>query len=235
MHFGGGRVSNKEQSSPKLPGFAGESPHSQEAHTKPNGFSPDVSILVEISRCVCVCVCVWPRRYPLFEGCALAGSRRGRALAKRSRRVSEISPDSPPQHTQTHTRFAPSFPSPTDDQIQVKGPRAAGSVSKGFRCSRAPSAPARSCAHSQALTHAQTRAHSDSHTHMHTLGTAHRSAPPAPGKQTGSNMNEICPERLHFSSNHATSGQTAEYVTKFYFAFRVSSYASTISCGKMKL
>lgn len=48
-------------------------------------------------------------------------------------------------------------------------------------------------------------------------------------------MNEIYPERLHFSTDHAISGQTAEYVAKFYFAFRVSSYASTISCGKLKL
>lgn len=132
-----------------------------------------------------------------------------------------------------HAHFAPSFSSPNDDQNQVKGPRAGGSVSKGLLLE--PREPALSCAHLQThLTY--TRTHSQAHTwHPQRPGRARRIFPSAPGKPTGSNMNEIYPERLHFSSNHAISGQTTEYVAKFYFAFRVSSYASTISCGKLKL
>lgn len=48
-------------------------------------------------------------------------------------------------------------------------------------------------------------------------------------------MNEICPERLHFSANHAIAGQTTAYVTKVWSRLQALSCASAISCGKLKL
>lgn len=177
------------------------------------------------------------------------GGRGGRALAERSE---ESRGPTRKSRSHPHPRtaaFTPSFPSPNADQSQGKGPRAGGWVSEELRlepraCSllRALSGTFNIHTHCCAHTHAQTQTLTNTHTLTCTDLTPPRgrAAPAvsllqAQGKRTGSNMNEIRPERLHFSSNHATSGQTAEYVTKFYFAFRVSSYASTISCGKLKL
>jgi hypothetical protein len=153
---------------------------SEEAHTNPKVFFPDVSrcrvcvcVCVRARVCVCVCMCVLT---DIISGLCppSAGSRGGRALAKRSLKISgikthAISPPAPP------TPFAPSFPSPTDDQIQVK---LQGGFPRGFGWSRAPPAPARSRAHSQGAY-----AHTDSHAHTHTLARTHlapREAEPRP-------------------------------------------------------
>lgn len=49
-------------------------------------------------------------------------------------------------------------------------------------------------------------------------------------------MNEIYPERLLFPLRPRNpEPNRLEYVAKFDFVFRVSSYSSTISCGKLKL
>lgn len=187
-----------------------------------------------------------PYRYPPFRGFALQQAaergglwrRCGRSLDEHQGGVANLAPPptSASARTHTHTLFASSFPSPNDDQSQVRGLTIGDSVSKGLLLELLASEPP---------TETRADARTQTLTNMHTLPCTHLAPPEAgprplhlclgPGKTTGSNMNEICPERLHFISNQAASSQTAEYVTKFYFAFGVSSYTSTISCGKLKL
>lgn len=119
---------------------------------------------------------------PSLQGVALStGSRGGRALAKRSRIILGINAEVaiPPLHT--HPRFAPSFPSPNDDQSQVKGLRAGGWVSEGLlleqRSWRASSLL-------RALTstfniHTHCRTHTPAHTPVNILGMPRSRAAPA--------------------------------------------------------
>lgn len=80
--------------------------------------------------------------------CALDWLQRGKVsgkeILKSLRMNAEVSVPPLPHHA----HFAPSFSSPNDDQNQVKGPRAGGSVSRELLLE--PRAPALSCAHSQA-------------------------------------------------------------------------------------
>lgn len=191
-----------------------------------------------------------PHRYPLFGGCAFDWQQRGKGPGKE---IAKSLGDQRGSRDPAPTRAQPLIllPSPPPTLIKARGRdrELGGWVSEELRlepraCSllRALSGTLNIHTHFRAHTHAQTQTLTNTHTLTCTdLALPRGRAAPAVsllqarGKWTGSNMNEIRPERLHFSSNHATSGQTAEYVPKFYFAFRVSSYASTISCGKLKL
>lgn len=84
--------------------------------------------------------------------------------------------------------------------------------------------------------------HARAHPHAHCVLAPQKSSqaryvfPTAWRKQTGCNMNEIYPERLLFPLRPRNpEPNRLEYVAKFDFVFRVSSYSSTISCGKLKL
>ena len=75
----------------------------------------------------------------------------------------------------THTLFASSFPSPNDDQSQVRGLTTGDSVSKGLLLELLASEHT----HRNTRGRAHTDSHKYAHTPMHTLGTPRGRAAPA--------------------------------------------------------
>ena len=126
-----------------------------------------------------------PYRYPPFRGFALQQAaergglwrRCGRSLDEHRGGIANLAP--PPTsaraRARTHTLFASSFPSPNDDQSQVRGLTTGDSVSKGLLLELLASEHT----HRNTRGRAHTDSHKYAHTPMHTLGTPRGRAAPA--------------------------------------------------------
>ena len=193
-----GQGFKQKLSSPKLLGFTGESLFSarRNAH-KDQCLLPGVSISSGFHRYGWTCMGSLTGTLPLEVSLSNRQQRGGglwrrcgRSLDEHQGGVANLAP--PPTSARarahTHTLFASSFPSPNDDQSQVRGLTIGDSVSKGLLLELLASEHT----HRNTRGRAHTDSHKYAHTPMHTLGTPRgRAAPAASLLRPGENDRQL--------------------------------------------